>query len=182
MRQRVMIAMALASNPALLICDEPTTALDVTIQAQILELMQEIQRDTGVAILFITHDMGVVAEIADEVLVMKAGDLIERGEVNDIFDGAKAEYTRSLIAAVPQLASGLRAGLRPLPTPGAAEVLSGQRPDRPLPDPRRPAGAKARQRPCGRGCLAGDQCRRNPGAGGRVRLGQVDDRPGDHEP
>ncbi|MVA26576.1 ABC transporter ATP-binding protein [Agrobacterium vitis] len=124
MRQRVMIAMALASNPAILIADEPTTALDVTIQAQILELMQEIQRDTGVAILFITHDMGVVAEIADDVLVMKAGDLIERGPVTPIFDRAEAEYTRSLIAAVPQLASGLSDKLKPLPAPREGELLS----------------------------------------------------------
>lgn len=123
MRQRVMIAMALASNPALLIADEPTTALDVTIQAQILELMQEIQRDTGVGILFITHDMGVVAENADEVLVMKAGDLIERAPVTEIFDGAKADYTRSLIAAVPQLASGMTGTLKPLPEPNADTVL-----------------------------------------------------------
>ena len=124
MRQRVMIAMALASNPAMLIADEPTTALDVTIQAQFLELMQEIQRETGVAILFITHDMGVVAEIADEVLVMKAGNLIERGLVKPIFDGAEAEYTRSLIGAVPQLASGLSDTLKPLPTPHEDELLS----------------------------------------------------------
>ncbi len=126
MRQRVMIAMALASNPALLIADEPTTALDVTIQAQILELMQEIQRDTGVAILFITHDMGVVAEIADEVLVMKAGELIERGAVKPIFDGADAEYTRTLIAAVPQLASGLSATLSPLPVPREETILAAE--------------------------------------------------------
>ena len=124
MRQRVMIAMALASNPAMLIADEPTTALDVTILAQILELMQKIQHDTGVAILFITHDMGVVAEIADEVMVIRAGDLVERGHVNPIFDGAAAEYTRSLIAAVPQLASGLSGTLKPLPEPRKDELLS----------------------------------------------------------
>ncbi|MBO9126512.1 MULTISPECIES: ABC transporter ATP-binding protein [unclassified Rhizobium] len=124
MRQRVMIAMALASNPALLIADEPTTALDVTIQAQIIELMQEIQRDTGVSILFITHDMGVVAEIADDVLVMKSGDLIEHGAVKPIFDGAEAEYTRSLIAAVPQLASGLSDTVKQLPSPREGELLS----------------------------------------------------------
>ena len=124
MRQRVMIAMALASSPAMLIADEPTTALDVTIQAQILELMQEIQRDTGVAILFITHDMGVVAEMADDVLVMRNGDLIERGPVHDIFDRSEKDYTRTLIAAVPQLASGGSGELHPLPTPGDREVLS----------------------------------------------------------
>lgn len=124
MRQRIAIAMALASNPAMLIADEPTTALDVTIQAQILELMQEIQQETGIAILFITHDMGVVAEMADEVLVMKAGDLIERGQVKPIFDGAKKKYTRSLIAAVPQLASGLTGSLAQLPQPREGELLS----------------------------------------------------------
>ncbi len=124
MRQRVMIAMALASNPAMLIADEPTTALDVTIQAQILELMQEIQRDTGVAILFITHDMGVVAELADEVLVMRDGSLVEQGAVLDIFDRSQADYTRTLIAAVPQLASGGSVKLRPLPEPKDDEVLA----------------------------------------------------------
>ena len=124
MRQRVMIAMALASNPALLIADEPTTALDVTIQAQILELIQEIQRDTGVAVLFITHDMGVVAEIADEVLVMRNGDLVERGGVLDIFDRSQADYTQSLIAAVPQLAAGGSGKLQPLPAPADDKILS----------------------------------------------------------
>ncbi len=103
MRQRVMIAMALACNPKLIIADEPTTALDVTVQAQILDLLRELQRETGTAILFITHDMGVVAEMADHVLVMQKGCEIERGEVHEIFSNPKDDYTRTLIAAAPSL-------------------------------------------------------------------------------
>ena len=103
MRQRVMIAMALACDPVVLIADEPTTALDVTIQAEIIALLRDLQKETGVAILFITHDMGVVAEIADDVMVMRRGDLIEHGPVGEIFDKPEAPYTASLIAAVPRL-------------------------------------------------------------------------------
>ncbi|HWD12608.1 ABC transporter ATP-binding protein [Pseudochrobactrum sp. sp1633] len=103
MRQRVMIAMALACNPKLIIADEPTTALDVTVQAQILDLLRELQRETGTAILFITHDMGVVAEMADHVLVMQNGREIERGEVHEIFSNPKDDYTKTLIAAAPSL-------------------------------------------------------------------------------
>ena len=105
MRQRVMIAMALACDPAILIADEPTTALDVTIQAQILALIAEMQRETGAAVLIITHDMGVVAEIADEVVVMQQSRLVERGNVSDIFDRPREPYTQSLLAAVPRLGS-----------------------------------------------------------------------------
>ncbi len=105
MRQRVMIAMALACDPAILIADEPTTALDVTIQAQILALIAEMQRETGAAVLIITHDMGVVAEIADEVVVMQQSRLVERGHVSDIFDRPSEPYTQSLLAAVPRLGS-----------------------------------------------------------------------------
>ena len=105
MRQRVMIAMALACDPAILIADEPTTALDVTIQAQILALIAEMQRETGAAVLIITHDMGVVAEIADEVVVMQQSQLVERGHVSDIFDRPNEPYTQSLLAAVPRLGS-----------------------------------------------------------------------------
>ncbi|WP_075656616.1 ABC transporter ATP-binding protein [Pseudochrobactrum sp. B5] len=103
MRQRVMIAMALACSPKLIIADEPTTALDVTVQAQILDLLRELQRETGTAILFITHDMGVVAEMADHVLVMQKGREIERGEVHEIFSNPKDDYTHTLIAAAPSL-------------------------------------------------------------------------------
>ena len=105
MRQRVMIAMALACDPAILIADEPTTALDVTIQAQILALIAEMQRETGAAVLIITHDMGVVAEIADEVVVMQQSRLVERGDVSQIFERPHEPYTRSLLAAVPKLGS-----------------------------------------------------------------------------
>ncbi len=111
MRQRVMIAMALACEPALLIADEPTTALDVTIQAQILNIIREIQRDLGTAVIFITHDMGVVAEMADEVLVMRQGAAVETGPVRRIFQAPAHPYTRALLAAVPRLGSLRGTGL-----------------------------------------------------------------------
>ncbi len=103
MRQRVMIAMALSCNPKLLIADEPTTALDVTIQAQILELMRDLQRETGMSILFITHDLGVVAEIADRVLVMYAARVVEEGPVNEIFAHPRMPYTVGLLNSVPRV-------------------------------------------------------------------------------
>ena len=105
MRQRVMIAMALACKPALLIADEPTTALDVTIQAQILQLIRELQRDMNMGVIFITHDMGVVAEVADRVLVMLRGEKVEAGPAQQIFDQPRHAYTRALLAAVPRLGS-----------------------------------------------------------------------------
>ncbi|MBE7145900.1 ABC transporter ATP-binding protein, partial [Bacillus paranthracis] len=103
MRQRVVIAMALACNPKLLIADEPTTALDVTIQAQILELMKDIQQKTEAAIIFITHDLGVVANVADRVAVMYAGKVVEIGTVDEIFYNPKHPYTWGLIASMPSL-------------------------------------------------------------------------------
>ena len=103
MRQRVMIAMALACKPKLLIADEPTTALDVTIQAQILELIRQLQREMHMAVIFITHDMGVVAEVADRVVVMYQGEKVEDGQVGQIFHAPQHPYTRALLAAVPQL-------------------------------------------------------------------------------
>ncbi len=103
MRQRVMIAMALACNPQVLIADEPTTALDVTTQAEILDLIKKLQRSHGMAVLFITHDMGVVAEIADEVLVMYRGKVMERGPVEQIFHAPQDDYTRRLIGSVVKL-------------------------------------------------------------------------------
>jgi len=105
MRQRVMIAMALACKPALLIADEPTTALDVTVQAQILQLIRELQREMKMGVMFITHDMGVVAEMADRVLVMLRGEAVEAGGVEQIFDRPAHPYTRALLAAVPRLGS-----------------------------------------------------------------------------
>jgi peptide/nickel transport system ATP-binding protein len=103
MRQRVMIAMALACNPSVLIADEPTTALDVTTQAEILDLIRKLQKSHGMAVLFITHDMGVVAEIADEVLVMYRGKVMERGSVEQIFHAPQDDYTRRLIGSVVKL-------------------------------------------------------------------------------
>jgi glutathione transport system ATP-binding protein len=105
MRQRAMIAMALACKPALLIADEPTTALDVTIQAQILNIIRELQRDLQTAVMFITHDMGVVAQMADDVVVMWRGRQVERGPVEQIFDAPQHPYTRALLSAVPRLGS-----------------------------------------------------------------------------
>ncbi|WP_271023785.1 ABC transporter ATP-binding protein [Rhizobium sp. RCAM05973] len=105
MRQRVMIAMALACRPKLLIADEPTTALDVTIQAQILNIMRDLQKDLGMGMIFITHDMGVVAEMADDVVVMWKGKKVEEGPVREIFANPKHPYTRTLLAAVPKLGS-----------------------------------------------------------------------------
>ncbi len=103
MRQRVMVGMALACDPDLLIADEPTTALDVTIQAQVLELLQETKERTRSAILLITHDLGIVAGMADEVLVMYAGKAVERGTVRDIFYGSRHPYTLGLLAALPRV-------------------------------------------------------------------------------
>ena len=105
MRQRVMIAMALACKPKLLIADEPTTALDVTIQAQILQLIKVLQEEEGMSVLFITHDMGVVAEIADRTVVMYNGEAVETGETEQIFNRPEHPYTRSLLSAVPKLGS-----------------------------------------------------------------------------
>jgi peptide/nickel transport system ATP-binding protein len=105
MRQRVMIAMALACRPKLLIADEPTTALDVTIQAQILELIKTLQDELGMAVMFITHDMGVVAEVADRMVVMLKGDAVEQGAAADVFAAPQHPYTRALLSAVPKLGS-----------------------------------------------------------------------------
>ena len=103
MRQRVMIAMALACEPDILVADEPTTALDVTIQAQILELMQSLQKQLGMAIIMITHDLGVVAQMCDEIVVMYAGSYCERGTAEEIFYNPKHEYTKGLLRSIPTL-------------------------------------------------------------------------------
>jgi peptide/nickel transport system ATP-binding protein len=107
MRQRVMIAIALACNPKLLIADEPTTALDVTIQAQILDLMRDLKHRVGAAIVLITHDLGVVAEVAERVIVMYAGRKVEEATVEDLFRNPKHPYTKGLLGAVPKLGSSL---------------------------------------------------------------------------
>ena len=110
MRQRVMIAMALACEPRLLIADEPTTALDVTIQAQILDLMRTLQQETGTAVILITHDLGVVAEVADDVVVMYAGRIVEQAPVRALFDEPQHPYTVGLLGSIPQPARGSRSG------------------------------------------------------------------------
>jgi len=125
MRQRVMIAMALACDPALLIADEPTTALDVTIQAQILDLLARLQRELGMSIVLITHDLGVVAEFADEIVVMYAGKVVERAETEALFADPKHPYTRGLLASLPTAPSDSEATeRRRLPTiPGVVPDL-----------------------------------------------------------
>ena len=142
MRQRVMIAMALACKPALLIADEPTTALDVTIQAQILQLIRQLQEEMHMGVVFITHDMGVVAEVADRVLVMYRGDKVEEGPSERVFADPRHAYTRALLSAVP---AGRHAGHRPAgPLPAAAGGRQG------------PARGRARRR-------------QHPGSAGRAQ-------------
>ncbi|MGN7870838.1 Glutathione import ATP-binding protein GsiA [Paracoccus haematequi] len=131
MRQRVMIAIALACRPKLLIADEPTTALDVTIQAQILQLIKELQDEEKMGVLFITHDMGVVAEIADRALVMRRGDVVETGDCRDIFARPQHPYTRTLLFAVPRLGA-MGGSDRPTPFPEMDE--SGKAITPPIPE------------------------------------------------
>ena len=123
MRQRVMIAMALACDPKLLIADEPTTALDVTVQAQILDLMRDLKRRLGSAIVLITHDLGVVAEMAERVVVMYAGRKVEEAPVRDLFARPLHPYTCGLLGAVPRLGSSLEEG-----APGRLAEIPGQVP------------------------------------------------------
>ncbi|MBL8701222.1 MAG: ABC transporter ATP-binding protein [Alphaproteobacteria bacterium] len=123
MRQRVMIAMALACNPSLLIADEPTTALDVTTQAEVLDLVRRLQREHGMAVMFITHDMGVVAEMADEVLVMYRGKVMESGPVDRIFHAPQDDYTRMLIGSVTKLESKAEARAKRAPIAETAPAV-----------------------------------------------------------
>ena len=115
MRQRAVIAMALSCNPALLVADEPTTALDVTVQAQILDLVRKLQRNHKSAVVFITHDMGVIAEIADRVMVMYAGRIVERGTKRDLFLNPQHPYTRALLDSIPPLTGERPKRLRSIP-------------------------------------------------------------------
>ncbi|MGE8690343.1 MAG: dipeptide ABC transporter ATP-binding protein [Achromobacter sp.] len=133
MRQRVMIAMALSCKPALLIADEPTTALDVTIQAQILQLIRELQHEMDMGVIFITHDMGVVAEVADRVMVMRKGDVVENNDVQGLFQAPQHPYTQALMAAVPRLGA-----MRGTALPARFPLLSGGGVERP---PKPPAAA-----------------------------------------
>ncbi|QKD00704.1 ABC transporter ATP-binding protein [Mesorhizobium loti] len=123
MRQRVMIAMALALEPDVLIADEPTTALDVTVQGEVLELLRDLQRQHGTSVILITHDMGVVAEMADRVIIMRHGRMVEEGKTSDIFARPQADYTRELLAAVPRISSGVgRLPSRDVEAPAPANV------------------------------------------------------------
>ena len=115
MRQRVVIAMALSCNPALLVADEPTTALDVTVQAQILDLVRKLQKNHGSAIVFITHDMGVMAEIADRMMVMYAGRVVERGSKEDLFLSPRHPYTKALLDSIPPLSGEKPRRLKAIP-------------------------------------------------------------------
>ena len=121
MRQRVMIAMALACEPDILIADEPTTALDVTIQAQILELMQDLQKKLGMAIIIVTHDLGVIADMCDEIIVMYGGRVCERGTAEDIFYRPHHEYTKGLLRSIPNVD---KIGEKLIPIPGTPINLS----------------------------------------------------------
>jgi peptide/nickel transport system ATP-binding protein len=129
MRQRVVIAIALACRPALLIADEPTTALDVTIQAQILELIKELQSDLGMSVVLITHDLGVIAETCDSVVVMYAGRVAEKGSVYDIFDRPAHPYTRGLLSSIPRLDTRPKSKLSVIDgmVPGLSELPAGCR-------------------------------------------------------
>jgi oligopeptide transport system ATP-binding protein len=122
MRQRVMIAMALACRPQLLIADEPTTALDVTVQAQVLDLVRRLQREMGMAVLFITHDLGVVAQVADRVAVMYAGRIVEEAGVMELFTAPRHPYTIGLLHSMPN-AAGSAAGEMVKPIPGSMPNL-----------------------------------------------------------
>jgi oligopeptide/dipeptide ABC transporter ATP-binding protein len=115
MRQRVMIAMAIANDPQLIIADEPTTALDVTIQAEVLDVLREVQHATGSALILITHDLGIVAGLADRVVVMYAGRVVEAGTLDDLFYGSRHPYTRGLVASVPSASDGARRRLPVIP-------------------------------------------------------------------
>src|SRR5690606_11394089 len=141
MRQRAMIAMALACSPRMLIADEPTTALDVTIQAQILELMQKLQDDYGMAILIITHDLGVIAEMADDVAVMYMGKVVERARADIIFERPLHPYTVGLMRSIPQLGSRAKERLTPIPgsVPDPFSIPPGCAFSSRCPAPKRPA-------------------------------------------
>jgi peptide/nickel transport system ATP-binding protein len=124
MRQRVMIAMALACDPKLLIADEPTTALDVTVQAQILDLMRQLKAKTGTAIILITHDLGVVAEMAERVIVMYAGKIVEQASVKDLFARPRHPYTRALLGSMPRLKDACGEHKRLAEIPGIVPALT----------------------------------------------------------
>ncbi len=162
MRQRVMIAMALVCRPSLLIADEPTTALDVTIQAQILDLMEDLQAELGMAMVFITHDLGVVAEIADRVLVMYGGQVVESAGVAELFAQPRMPYTAGLLGSIPRLGRALPGGRLPA-IPGQVPTLA-----------QLPPGCRFSNR-CGHvmpACLAAPPALETAGTGHDVRCGR----------
>lgn len=140
MRQRVVIAIALVCNPGLLIADEPTTALDVTIQAQILELISELQRELGMSLMLITHDLGVIAETCQDVVVMYAGRVVERGTVQQIFENPQHLYTKGLLESIPRLDTPGKSRLKTIPgvVPGLKDLPVGARFAPRSPHPRAP--------------------------------------------
>ena len=178
MRQRVCIAMALACNPDVLIADEPTTALDVTTQAEILDLIKRLQVSRGMAMLLITHDMGIVAEVADDVAVMRDGEIVEMGPVDQIFHDPKHPYTQRLLAATRRLEQkSERRADNPLPATARAHPLD----PRPHQDLRRRQDAvrSNARRAGGRQCRPRPLSRREPRHRRRERIGQDDARPAD---
>ena len=192
-----MIAMALSCRPRLLIADEPTTALDVTVQAQVLRLMRGLQRELGMALIFITHDMGVVAEIADRVLVMRGGEKVEEGDVFTIFDHPAAPYTRALLAAVPALGSLANQSLpAPFADPSTGSLPPAQDTVRGDARPVLEVHDLTTRFDLGRGLFGRtfarihaaehvslrDPAGRDAGIGGRVRLRQVHHRTQHHPP
>ena len=173
-RQRVMIAMALALKPDVLLADEPTTALDVTVQAQVLGLLKDLQRDLGTAVMLITHDMGVVAEMADRVIVMRHGLKVEEGETDALFAAPQSDYARALLAAVPRIGGGPgRAATRDL-CAGKPGRCGGREPRRALSRARRFLRPRQGQCPCRRRRVVPDPAWRDTVAGRRIRLRQVD--------
>ena len=168
-RQRVMIAIALACDPELLIADEPTTSLDVTTQAQIIDLVRDLQRDFGTAVVWISHDLGVIGQVADDVTVLRDGEAVEQAPIADVFDHPQHAYTRELLEARP-----LVGGSGPPPAPDDAAVLLTRRRAR-RSVRRRHAGGQV-DRPCGEKPVVPDPAGRHAGPGRRIRFGQVDGR------
>ena len=179
MRQRAMIAVALACNPSVLIADEPTTALDVTIQAEILDLIRRSRPTSDMAVMFITHDMGVVAEIADEIAVMRFGKIVERGDPFEIFERPQHDYTRGLLGAVRELdrPSERRLAMRAETAAGSAHPRCPGRCARSFPSPRDSSACKKDRLLAVDDARAGAQGRREPRHRRRERLRQDDARP-----